>query len=784
MAKPKISKIEFGLQSGTNNTLYAKWTWSKSNTESYYVKWEYCAGGVWFVGSSTSNSVNTTNPAAAKQSTYSIPDNASAVRFAVKPLSKKKKNGKSYWSADWSTTLTYDVTNTPPLVPDTPSPVLDDHKLTVELNNLDLNATSVHFQILQRDGLSFKQFAISDTVIRYADDADAAARKNGYARYSCNLLADGEYQVRARSSRDGINSEWSKNSSSVFTPPKSPQSITRIKALSETSVYLEWTAVNSSVNAETTYEVEYATEQRYFDKSDMTTTKSGIEGNRCEIGGLETGDEYFFRVRATNKGGTSAWSEIASIAVGKKPAAPTTWSSTTTVIVGEPLKLYWVHNSEDGSSQTYAHLEVVADGVKIVDKAIQNSTEEDEKDKTSVYEIDTSEFKEGVKIEWRVKTKGVTAEYGDWSILRTVDIYQVPTVGLSLTDADVNALDRVETFPVYVRAVAGPETQVPIGYHVSIIANDSYETTDNIGNDIVVSAGDTVYSQYFDTNENPLILELSPSSVTFENNVSYTLICTASMNSGLSGEASVPFTIAWGDDEFWPNAEIGIDMETYTATITPYCEDENDNLVDGVTLSVYRRDYDGHFTEIITGVPNDRITQITDPHPALDYARYRIVATSKSTGAVNYYDMPGEEVGGKAVILQWDEVWSNFDTPDTAFQVEPAWSGSMLKLPYNIDVSDSFKPDVSLVEYIGRDHPISYYGTQLGVSSSWSMEIEKDDEETLYGLRRLSRWMGDVYVREPSGSGYWANVVVSFSQKHCDVTIPVTLTITRVEGGI
>ena len=44
--------------------------------------------------------------------------------------------------------------------------------------------------------------------------------------------------------------------------------------------------------------------------------------------------------------------------------------------------------------------------------------------------------------------------------------------------------------------------------------------------------------------------------------------------------------------------------------------------------------------------------------------------------------------------------------------------------------------------------------------------------------------MGDVYVREPSGSGYWANVVVSFSQTHCKVTIPVTSTITRAEGGM
>ena len=64
------------------------------------------------------------------------------------------------------------------------------------------------------------------------------------------------------------------------------------------------------------------------------------------------------------------------------------------------------------------------------------------------------------------------------------------------------------------------------------------------------------------------------------------------------------------------------------------------------------------------------------------------------------------------------------------------------------------------------------------------MEIDKEDEETLYALRRLAIWMGDVYVREPSGSGYWANVSVSFSQTHCELTIPVNLSITRVAGGV
>ena len=115
---------------------------------------------------------------------------------------------------------------------------------------------------------------------------------------------------------------------------------------------------------------------------------------------------------------------------------------------------------------------------------------------------------------------------------------------------------------------------------------------------------------------------------------------------------------------------------------------------------------------------------------------------------------------------------------------EPTWAGSMLKLPYNIDVSANHKPDVELVEYIGRSNPVSYYGTQHGETATWNVDIDAKDTETLYALRRLSKWMGDVYVREPSGSGYWAHVTVTFSKKHLEVVIPVTLNITRVEGGV
>lgn len=756
-SKPIITA--FGFQSNSNNTLFATWKWDKSNTENYKVKWSYDTGdGVWFVANDST--------VTEKQSTYNYPDNAKRVKFVVKPISKTRSvNNKqtSYWTAGWSTAEIYNTADAPPKKPGTPSVEIEDYKLTARLDNLDVNAESIQFQIVKDDSSTFK--------------TGTAKIITNSASYSCTVNAGHEYKVRCRSYRDDMYSDWSDYSSNIGTMPSAPSGITSCKATSETSVYLEWAKVTSA----TSYDIEYTTKKSYFDGSDATTTETGIESTHYEKTGLESGEEYFFRVRAVNDKGHSAWSGIKSIIIGKDPAAPTTWSSTTTAITGEPLTLYWVHNAEDGSSQTYGELELYVDGVKET-HTVKNSEDEEEKDKTSFYAIDTSKYVEGTKIEWRVRTSGITLAYGDWSIQRTVDIYAPATLELAVTNVNGDPIEKLESFPMYISGFAGPNTQAPIGYHVAVTSNSIYETIDYIGNPKTVNKGEAVYSKYFDISD-PLTMMLSAGDLDLENNIEYTVTCTVAMNSGLSAESSVNFIVAWADEMYEPNAEISIDTTNYTASIRPHCEDENSNPIPDVLLSVYRREFDGGFTELAKNLVNTDNTFITDPHPALDYARYRIVATTTTTGAVSYFDVPALPVGGVAVIIQWDEDWTSFDTINESELEEQPWSGSMLKLPYNIDVSDSHSADVALVEYIGRKHPVSYYGTQLGTTSNWTVEIPKDDIETLYALRRLAVWMGDVYVREPSGSGYWANISVSFSQKHCEVTIPVTLDITRVAGG-
>ena len=783
----------------------------RSTLDHYNVIWEYYTGngGVWFRASESDVKIN--------QATYSPPDNALSIRVKVKPVSTTHEVTNTVTSGtgkdattktvttqvpNWSgttVTLSYNIpseTSKPPEKPSQPSVEIKNTKLTATLEGItDVRADKIKFYV--RKFNRTKNYKTCEVTVR-----------NQRASFTCIVEAGFEYIVACKAiniwgSTKLFSEEYSDWTSRVGTSPKAPGAITTLKAKSDTEVQITWGGQPTAK----TYDIEYTTEKRYFDKSSdqVKTTSTGKNIYSTYITGLEPGKEWFFRVRSVNDQGTSSWTAIKSVILGKAPGVPTTWSSTTTATVGDDLKLYWVHNSVDGSSQTYAQLELTINGVKTI-KTIKNTTDEEKKDLTSSYTIHTTSYTEGAKILWRVKTKGILNKgdndgWSDWSIQRTIDVYTKPTLELDIINKEGTTLDTIESFPFYIKGTAGPSTQSAIGYHVEITANDSYETVDSMGNRKLIGEGDPVYSKYFDiTGE--LSVEMSANNIDLEDGISYSLTCIVSMDSGLTAEGILTFAVEWGDETYDIDASISIDPETFAAYIRPYCTEQkeititntttgetetvtDDVLVEGVTMSVYRREYNGEFTEIATGLDNIQNTVVTDPHPSLDYARYRIVATTELTGAISFYDPPGYPVNGTSVIIQWDEEWTSFDNFNIEETIaEPAWTGSMLKLPYNIDVSDKNNPDVSLVEYIGRKRPVTYYGTHIGETASWSVAIPKDDKETLYALRRLAIYMGDVYVREPSGSGYWANVKVSFSQTHCELTIPVTLEITRVEGGI
>lgn len=640
-------------------------------------------------------------------------------------------------------------------------------------------------------------------------------------------------------------SEWSDYSNRVTANSKTPTVFYVEKSVETTDnvfdVYFKWDAVTGAES----YVIEYTENIDYFDTGGNTTTSTELKDPDAGavITGLTGGKTYYFRIQSKNDGGESGWSHVVPLTLGVKPAAPTTWSSVTSAVIDEEVTLYWMHNSQDESEQKYAEIELTIDNGEPETIVI---TTEVGKDPINYYAIDTADYTDGGSLKWRVRTAGVltepdgTPKYSDYSIMRTVSVYVKPTAYVNVTDQNGESLETITSFPFYANITASPSNQTPIMYHLAVTANDAYDTVDGTGNNKTIREGKNVYSVHIDPssldNKHEFISEFSAGNVDLENGISYTVTCTVTMDSGLVGSGSTEVVPAWNELYYEPDAEVVVDNDIYATHIRPYCGrrpwyyvveyisadyfkteklippcdgerldtvttttgepvyealdgtlfciGEEMVLDDDVLLSVYRRDFDGSFTELAVDLENLGISYITDPHPALNHARYRIVAKSKTTGSVSYTDLPDIPIGGNAIVIQWNENWTDYEIDNYNESETRAWSGSMLVLPYNVDVSDSYNTDVSLVNYIGRKRPVSYYGTHLDEKSSWSTEIPSNDHVTLNLLRRLAIYTGDVYVREPSGSGYWANVKVSFNQTHCEVTIPVTFDITRVEGGV
>ena len=832
--RPEITG--FGLRSSDKDadgrSMVATWSWSKTGTKGYTCRWEEYLYGKWTRKSDDSDIDHYEKSYC--YHTYNAESEATKVRFWVRPYKSKNSNGKpTYWSTsegDWSAVQTYDFSDNPPSVPPVPTvklDELDDRKLTIVIDNIDyekLGAKYINFDVYKNNTTKVgdtKKATINTTTKRVSTE--------------CTVAYGNIYRVRAQAiSAKGKTSGWSDFSSEVVTRPIAPKKVNQPYCKEKTdgsiSVYLEWEAVSNA----TSYTIEYTTDRDNFNSGTKNWDEISTIGpnTQIEIQNLEIGHDYYFRVKAKNGSTLSDPSGIVTISIGQPPAAPTTWSSSNSGFVGESMELNWTHNARDGSPQSFANLRLKINDDEPIEQTVANATTP-----TSGQETKTTEWTylnellgtfvsyggelhfvmntehsrlKNAKIQWQVQTAGVTDRFSndeiDWSAPRIIHIYEKPELELSVTkdlagkvpfanvtippesedDEPIVINKALEAFPFYVRGSVIMESnnvQKPVGYHLRIVSNEYYETVDDVGRSKVINPGDAVYSKYFDA-DGTLVVEMSADNIDLEPLISYGVVCDVDMSTGLSISSTDEFNVYWSDDANYKlDATVIVNEDDYTATITPVCVDAEESYVEGITLSVYRREYDGTFTEIATSIPNGG-TAVTDPHPALDYARYRIVAKVTDTGALYFYDLPAHEVGCTSVIIQWDEEWHSFDANGAGSVDTPKWAGSMLVLPYDVKVNDKRIRDVGLVTYAGREYPVSYHGMAVTETSSWSTVIPKDDVEAIYALRRLSLWAGPAYVREPSGMGFWANVVPSFAIEGKLVTIPVTLEVTRVEGGV
>ncbi len=779
---------------------------------------------------------------AIRQSTFSVPDKAARVWVYITPIAEtytvtstdadgNQLNSAElfYWQGERSTGVGIWVMDVEqPSAPSAPTLTLADNGLTLTATVTGLTQTSTSPELRQQVSFIIKEAAADGTpsteTNAQIDSGIVTATTEGTATFQTKKTTNGHsyvalarvgiYYNSALASNGDWNasnyqlwwSDWSEPSSSVSTKPGS-FTIKNVAARNESSVEISWEA---SAGAES-YEIYYSSGTDKISAMEILTNPDSYDSSLYQkitgigknvsnyvISGFSEGARYYFRVKAVNSSGekfSTLRSSIRGVSIGSTPSPPSTWSYSYVAELGDVVELYFVHNSSDNSKCTKykVHYSVYSTDNVLVDEyeesAVPKKSSDDNDNGIIKILLDTSKWSSDVMVKWKIATAGATMEYSDWSVERTLSLYKAPVIATSFT-SDVELGDdgltyKVKSFPIVIEGTMEAGLQYPVGVQLTITNLEAYTGVDFQGRPITIPANSQIYTKtyYNDWRQwypSMVTMTLLPMQLTLKNDTRYRIDIVASMSSGLTASQSYTIQTAWTSQTMIPEASIGYNTSLYCAYIRPRCRNISGVYITNVTLSVYRRDYDGDYVEVASGIPGDSNATVTDPHPSLNFVSYRIVAVSDETGEIAYADTQNYQVGVHAIVIQWDDVWKNFNVANGTASDQP-WTGSLLVLPYNIDTSDSTNPDTSLAEYAGRSHPVSYYGTHLGTSSTWNTDIPKRDLDTLFQIRRLQGYQGDVYVREPTGVGYWANVTVTYNIQHCELTVPVTFNLKRVE---
>ncbi len=830
----RCSAVSVTYEAGTGEgSLVAHWQWLTNiavyrNVERFDFQWQYLTNKGWFVDSEGSVEYR-----AGQGTTYethvNIRDDAKKYRFRVKPISKTHKVTKTkriggqkevyteteaYFSSDWSSWHEKIVNSIKLKTPSAPTTNLTYTKKRIIASvDIDLSDTT---SANRPTKVVFQLYNATNST--EADRKTSLIKFNtGRASVSFDITNNGNaYRIRCFALDNyGQVSGWSNWSpdlnEEIRALPATPTKIDSLELIKyeddSKTVELSWTYPGGKVDS---YELQYTTNPEWFDTTSKVKTENPITTswifdliNDSEL----RGNTWYFRVRSINETGKSEWSQISSLTIGEKPYAPTTWSSVTTAISGDIISLYWIHNTIDGSKETEAQIRLLINGIEQPIIIIKNDRESSEN--IGQYRFNTGEYLDGFKLEWQVRTKGIYDEYGDWSIMRLINIVSPPVLEMKISEENTNwywdllnfnngdiyttegelgeETDLITRYPFYISVLAAPANQSVIRWYVSIISNDdAYETLDQHGNFKTINKGDVLYSKHFDNDgDNRLFLPIFPTDVLLSNNASYRVNIKAVMNTGLSVSRDRDIDIRLGDEIIDIGSTITIDEDVLVAYIMPFAtalDDASEIPLSNMFFNIFRINNDGTLTEIDSKVDSSLNQTVIDLHPTFNNVRYRIVAISKDSGSIAYEDF-SESVKVSDIVIQWNER-KNQNAPINSDSIsdEAVISGDFLRLPWNIDISENHNQDVEFVNYIGREHPVNYHGTQKGETSTWNTDVDKRDTDVVNSLRKLAVYDGKVYVREPSGTGYWAVVQVSMSNNHAELVIPVTLSVTRVEG--
>ncbi len=160
----------------------------------------------------------------------------------------------------------------------------------------------------------------------FAQIATVGANVTGYA--NTGLAASTSYSYRVRATNEAGDSDYSNTASATtYTPPTPPAAPTdlAVNAISHSQIDLTWT---DNATDETGFKIERCTGVGCSDFAQIATVGADVAGYANT--GLAASTSYSYRVRATNDGGDSNYSNTATAVTAAPPAGARLYLGSST----------------------------------------------------------------------------------------------------------------------------------------------------------------------------------------------------------------------------------------------------------------------------------------------------------------------------------------------------------------------------------------------------------------------------------------------------------------------
>ena len=472
------------------------------------------------------------------------------------------------------------------------------------------------------------------------------ATVTGASYTDTNTSANHYYAYRVRAHNASGYSPYATSGTTYNTPcaPGTPKG----SRTGETSVTIAFT---NAANTATATEV-----QRSTDTKTWTTvgTTSGMATGYSDNPG---GGTFYYRVRNTRGGLASAWSAASDAVVTIcAPAAPTLTSPTSGEVVPTSqaaITFKWTHNAIDGSAQTAAQLQWSTDGSTWVTLTAT----------TAQTLAVANSFAVNSTVYWRVRTKGVHADWGPWSGNRTFHVRQAPAVSITSPGQTVEEMPMT----VGVQYVDASGSLAALTLSITDLATGSEVWSKDAGKSTSVT--------------------VARSELLLEDGGSYRITATARSTSQLQTVATAIFAV----DFILPkmaSLRVEADPDRGWATLKVIV-DETGTGADVESMSVWRSTKEG-LTLLAEDVADG--SEVTDRFCPLNVEFSYLVTAYAYSGASRTVESHG-----------------SVKTPYTFFYFPPFGEDEMARYIYDPTESIALaRAQRTLVRYAGRKYPVAY----------------------------------------------------------------------------